>query len=66
MKSTDQLTAMQMMAVDPLRYVVAPRFIGGILAMPLLAGGRYHFARKFDLAADVEVLDRIDRELLGM
>jgi phospholipid/cholesterol/gamma-HCH transport system permease protein len=37
MKSTDQLTAMQMMAVDPLRYVVAPRFIGGILAMPLLA-----------------------------
>jgi len=37
MKSTDQLTAMQMMAVDPLRYVVAPRFLGGILAMPLLA-----------------------------
>ena len=37
MKSTDQLTAMQMMAVDPLRYVVAPRFIGGIIAMPLLA-----------------------------
>jgi phospholipid/cholesterol/gamma-HCH transport system permease protein len=37
MKSTDQLTAMQMMAVDPLRYVVAPRFLGGIIAMPLLA-----------------------------
>jgi phospholipid/cholesterol/gamma-HCH transport system permease protein len=37
MKSTDQLTAMQIMAVDPLRYVVAPRFLGGILAMPLLA-----------------------------
>jgi phospholipid/cholesterol/gamma-HCH transport system permease protein len=37
MKSTDQLTAMQMMAVDPLRYVVAPRFLGGIVAMPLLA-----------------------------
>jgi phospholipid/cholesterol/gamma-HCH transport system permease protein len=37
MKSTDQLTAMQMMAVDPLRYVVAPRLIGGIIAMPLLA-----------------------------
>jgi ABC transport permease subunit len=34
MKSTDQLTAMQMMAVDPLRYVVAPRFLGGIIAMP--------------------------------
>jgi phospholipid/cholesterol/gamma-HCH transport system permease protein len=37
MKSTEQLTAMQMMAVDPLRHVVAPRFLGGIIAMPLLA-----------------------------
>lgn len=37
MKSTEQLTAMQMMAVDPLRHVVAPRFIGGVIAMPLLA-----------------------------
>jgi len=37
MKSTDQLTAMQMMAVDPMRYVIAPRFLGGIIAMPLLA-----------------------------
>src|SRR3954470_13196699 len=37
MKSTDQLTAMQMMAVDPLRYVVAPRFLGGFIVMPLLA-----------------------------
>jgi phospholipid/cholesterol/gamma-HCH transport system permease protein len=36
MKATDQLTAMQMMAVDPVRYVVAPRFIGGFVAMPLL------------------------------
>jgi phospholipid/cholesterol/gamma-HCH transport system permease protein len=36
MKATDQLTAMQMMAVDPVRHVVAPRFIGGFLAMPLL------------------------------
>ena len=36
MKATDQLTAMQMMAVDPLRYVVAPRFIGSFIAMPLL------------------------------
>ncbi|HEY3809533.1 MAG TPA: lipid asymmetry maintenance ABC transporter permease subunit MlaE [Steroidobacteraceae bacterium] len=36
MKATDQLTAMEMMAVDPLRYVVAPRFIGGLVAMPLL------------------------------
>jgi phospholipid/cholesterol/gamma-HCH transport system permease protein len=37
MRATDQLTAMQMMAVDPLRRVIAPRFIGGIIAMPLLA-----------------------------
>jgi phospholipid/cholesterol/gamma-HCH transport system permease protein len=37
MKATDQLTAMQMMAVDPVRYVVVPRFLGGFIAMPLLA-----------------------------
>jgi phospholipid/cholesterol/gamma-HCH transport system permease protein len=37
MKATDQLTAMEMMAVDPVRRVVAPRFIGGVVAMPLLA-----------------------------
>jgi len=36
MRATDQLTAMEMMAVDPMRYVVAPRFLGGIIAMPLL------------------------------
>ena len=36
MKATEQLTAMQMMAVDPLRHVVAPRFLGGLVAMPLL------------------------------
>jgi phospholipid/cholesterol/gamma-HCH transport system permease protein len=37
MRATDQLTAMQIMAVDPLRYVAAPRFLGGVVAMPLLA-----------------------------
>jgi len=37
MRATDQLTAMEMMAVDPLRYVAAPRFMGAIVAMPLLA-----------------------------
>ncbi|MEY4763061.1 MAG: hypothetical protein RLZZ200_2917, partial [Pseudomonadota bacterium] len=36
MRATDQLTAMQMMAVDPMRHVVAPRFIGGVIALPLL------------------------------
>jgi phospholipid/cholesterol/gamma-HCH transport system permease protein len=38
MGATDQLAAMEMMAVDPVRRVCAPRFIGGVLAMPLLAG----------------------------
>jgi len=37
MRATDQLTAMEIMAVDPLRHVAAPRFLGGLLAMPLLA-----------------------------
>jgi phospholipid/cholesterol/gamma-HCH transport system permease protein len=37
MRATDQLVAMEIMAVDPLRYVAAPRFMGGIVAMPLLA-----------------------------
>lgn len=37
MRATDQLVAMEIMAVDPLRYVAAPRFLGGIISMPLLA-----------------------------
>ncbi|MEW6729297.1 MAG: lipid asymmetry maintenance ABC transporter permease subunit MlaE [Pseudomonadota bacterium] len=37
MKSTEQLAGMEMMAVDPLKRVVAPRFLAGFLAMPLLA-----------------------------
>ena len=36
MKTTEQLSAMEMMAVDPLARVVAPRFFGGIISMPLL------------------------------
>ncbi|MGH8178560.1 MAG: lipid asymmetry maintenance ABC transporter permease subunit MlaE [Steroidobacter sp.] len=36
MRATDQLTAMEMMAVDPIRRVVAPRFLGGLIALPLL------------------------------
>ena len=36
MRATDQLTAMEMMAVDPVQRVVAPRFLAGIIAMPLL------------------------------
>ncbi len=37
MRATDQLAAMEMMAVDPVRRVVMPRFLGGVIAMPLLA-----------------------------
>jgi phospholipid/cholesterol/gamma-HCH transport system permease protein len=36
MKATDQLSAMEMMAVDPMRRVVLPRFLGGVISMPLL------------------------------
>lgn len=37
MKTTEQLSAMEMMAVDPVRRVIAPRFWGAFLSMPLLA-----------------------------
>jgi len=36
MKATDQLSAMEMMAVNPVRRVLVPRFLGGVVAMPLL------------------------------
>jgi phospholipid/cholesterol/gamma-HCH transport system permease protein len=37
MKATEQLSAMEMMAVDPIARVVAPRFWGGVISMPVLA-----------------------------
>ena len=37
MKATEQLAAMEMMAVDPIQRVIAPRFLAGFIAMPLLA-----------------------------
>lgn len=37
MKATEQLSAMEMMAVNPIARVVAPRFWGGVISMPLLA-----------------------------
>jgi len=37
MKAGEQLSAMEMMAVDPVRRILAPRFWGGVIAMPLLA-----------------------------
>jgi len=37
MRATDQLSGMEMMAVDPMKRVVAPRFVAGFLTMPFLA-----------------------------
>ncbi|WP_418856625.1 lipid asymmetry maintenance ABC transporter permease subunit MlaE [Shewanella khirikhana] len=37
MKSTEQLSSLEMMAVDPLRQIIAPRFWAGVISMPLLA-----------------------------
>ena len=37
MKATEQLSAMEMMAVDPIRRVLAPRFLAGMISMPFLA-----------------------------
>lgn len=37
MKATEQLAAMEMMAVDPIARVMAPRFWAGVISMPLLA-----------------------------
>ncbi|EXJ16376.1 lipid asymmetry maintenance ABC transporter permease subunit MlaE [Imhoffiella purpurea] len=37
MKATEQLSGLEMMAVDPVRRILAPRFYGGVIAMPLLA-----------------------------
>jgi hypothetical protein len=57
---------------DDLRYIDYSRAYKGAprtltsADLPLLATGRYHFARKFDWGIDREVLDRIDRELLGL
>lgn len=37
MKATEQLSSMEMMAVDPRRRIVAPRFLAGLIALPMLA-----------------------------
>ena len=37
MKTTEQLAAMEMMAVDPMVRIIGPRFIAGLIAMPILA-----------------------------
>ncbi|HNL35841.1 MAG TPA: lipid asymmetry maintenance ABC transporter permease subunit MlaE, partial [Agitococcus sp.] len=37
MKATEQLASMEMIGVDPLRRIIAPRFWAGFISMPLLA-----------------------------
>jgi len=37
MKATEQLSSMEMIGVDPLRRIIAPRFWAGFISMPLLA-----------------------------
>lgn len=37
LKASEQLSAMEMMAVDPLHRVIAPRFWGGVISLPLLS-----------------------------
>ena len=36
MKTTDQLSSMEMMAIDPLRRVISPRFWAGVISLPIL------------------------------
>ncbi len=37
MKQGEQLLALEMMAVNPLSFILAPRFIAGIISLPILA-----------------------------
>lgn len=37
MRATDQIAALELMAVDPMQRIIAPRFIAGLVSVPLLA-----------------------------
>jgi phospholipid/cholesterol/gamma-HCH transport system permease protein len=37
MKATEQLSGMEMMAVDPVKRIISPRFLAGFISTPLLA-----------------------------
>ncbi len=37
MKATEQLSSLEMMAIDPLRRIISPRFWAGVISLPLLA-----------------------------
>jgi phospholipid/cholesterol/gamma-HCH transport system permease protein len=36
MKATEQLSGMEMMAIDPIKRIIAPRFLAGFISMPIL------------------------------
>lgn len=36
MRATDQLSAMEVMAIDPMGRIAVPRFLGGVISVPLL------------------------------
>ncbi len=38
MRATEQIAGMEMMAVDPVQRIVVPRFLAGVISMPLLVG----------------------------
>lgn len=38
MRITEQIDALRSMAVDPIKYLMAPRFLAGVIAMPFLTG----------------------------
>ena len=37
MRAGEQLAAMEMMGVDPMRRIIVPRFVGSVISMPILA-----------------------------
>lgn len=37
MQATDQISMLEMLAVDPMHRIISPRFWGGVISMPLLA-----------------------------
>jgi len=62
MKATEQISAMEMMAVDPIARVVAPRFWGGVISMPLLAA-LFSAAAAGELLTAVGVQTQVQRML---
>lgn len=61
MKVTEQLDALRSLATDPVEYLVVPRYLGGLLAMPLLSllssmagvAGAYPVAAARGVSSDV-------------